>query len=181
LPMAGMDGYRDRRDYSRVDVYIPVGIRLVPKEERRWVKSRISGDVVLADFHQMPPLGDHPHREWLNHLNAKLDNILRVLTMQADGFQSLPFKFITISGNGMSFSSGQRFSPGDLLEMKIMLTLHKPVALFLYGEVIKLQKQTSGYFIAVSFQMIDDGIRDRIIQFAFETEREMLRERRTKA
>ncbi len=169
---------QNKREYSRVDVYIPVGFRLVPDEERGLVKSRISGEVVLADFHQMPPLEHHPQREWMNLLNAKLDTVLETLTLQSEGFHLLPFKFITLSGSGMSFSSQQDFSPGDLLEIKMMLTLHKPAALYLYGEVLKVQKQTSGYFIAACFQKIDDGIRDRIIQFAFETEREMLRERR---
>jgi c-di-GMP-binding flagellar brake protein YcgR len=84
---------------------------------------------------------------------------------------------VTISGSGMSFSSQSGFSLGDLLEIKIMMNLYKPAAFYLYGEVIRAQRQTSGYFIAVSFRMIDDGIRDRIIRFVFETERELLRER----
>jgi len=177
-PMESIYSNQNRREYSRVDVYIPVDFRLVPDEERRLVKSRISGEVVLADFHQMPPLENHPQREWMDLLNAKLDKIIQTLTLQSEGFHSLPFKFVSISGNGMTFSSLQGFSPGDLLEIKMILTLHKPAALYLYGEVVKVQRQTSGYLIAVSFQMIDDGIQDRLIQFAFETEREMLRERR---
>jgi hypothetical protein len=176
--MKSIHSNQNRREYSRVDVYIPVGFRLVPDEERRLVKSRISGEVVLADFQQMPPLEHHPQREWMNLLNAKLDTIIETLTLQSEGFHSLPFKFVTLSGSGMSFSSQQGFSPGDPLEIKMMLTLHKPAALYLYGEVVKVQRQTSGYFIAVCFKQIDDSIRDRIIQFAFETEREMLRERR---
>lgn len=177
-PMESIYSNQNQREYSRVDVYIPVDFRLVPDEERRLVKSKISGEVVLADFHQMPPLENHPQREWMNLLNAKLDKIIQTLTLQSEGFHSLPFKFVTISGSGMCFSSRQGFSLGDLLEIKMMLTLHKPAALYLYGEVVKVQRQTSGYFVAVCFQMIDDGIQDRIIQFAFETEREMLRERR---
>lgn len=167
---------QNRREYSRVDVYIPVSFRLVPDEERQLVKSRISGEAVLADFHQIPPLEHHPQREWMNLLNAKLDMIIEILTLQSEGFHSLPFKFVTLSGSGMSFSSQQGFSPGDLLEIKMMLTLHKPAALYLYGEVVKVQRQTSGHFIAVCFKQIDDDIRDRIVQFAFEKERELLRE-----
>jgi hypothetical protein len=169
---------QNRREFSRVDVYIPLEFRLVPEEERRLVTSRLSGEVVLADFKQMPSLENHPQLEWVSILNAKLDRIIEALTLQSEGFHSLPFKFVTLSGSGMSFSSQSCFSLGDLLEIKMLMTLHKPAALYLYGEVVKVQRQTSGYFVAVCFQMIDDGIQDRIIQFAFETEREMLRERR---
>lgn len=169
--------HQNRREFSRVDVYIPVEFRLVPEEERQSVKSRMSGEVVFADFHQMPPLENHPQQEWVSILNTKLDRIIQALTLQSEGFHSLPFKFVTLSGSGMSFSSQKVFSLGDLLEIKMMLNLYKPTAFYIYGEVVKAQRQTSGYFIAVSFQMTDDGIRDRIIRFVFETERELLRER----
>jgi hypothetical protein len=176
-PMESIYSNQNRREFSRVDVYIPVEFRLVPEEERRLVKSRMSGEVVLADFHQMPPIQNHPQLEWVSILNAKLDRIIQAMTLQSEGFHSLPFKHVTISGNGMNFSSRLGFSLGDLLEIKMMLNLYKPTAFYIYGEVVKIQRQTSGYFIAVSFRMIDDGIRDRIIRFVFETERELLRER----
>jgi hypothetical protein len=175
--MESIHSDQNQREFSRVDVYIPVEFRLVPEEERRLMKSRMSGEVVLADFHQTPPLENNPQLEWVCILNTKLDRIIQAMTLQSEGFHSLPFKFVTISGSGMSFSSQSGFSLGDLLEIKIMMNLYKPAAFYLYGEVIRAQRQTSGYFIAVSFRMIDDGIRDRIIRFVFETERELLRER----
>jgi hypothetical protein len=168
---------QNRREFSRVDVYIPLEFRLVPEEERRLVKSRLSGEVVLADFKQMPSLENHPQLEWVSILNAKLDRIIEALTLQSEGFHSLPFKFVTLSGSGMSFSSQSGFSLGDLLQIKMMLNLYKPTAFYVYGEVVKTQRQTSGYFIAVSFRRTDDGIQDRIIRFVFETQRELLRER----
>jgi hypothetical protein len=169
---------QDRREFSRIDVYIPFEFRLVPEEERPLVNSRSSSELIVADFHQMPPLENHPQRAWVNLLNAKLDNIIQRLTLQYQGFHSLPFKYVTISGSGMNFSSQQCFFLGDLLEVKIMLTLYKPIAFYLYGEVVKVQKQINGYLIALSFQMTDDVIRDQIIRFVFEMERELLRERR---
>ena len=168
---------QNRREFSRVDVYIPLEFRLVPEEERRLVKSRLSGEVVLAAFKQMPSLENHPQLEWVSILNAKLDRIIQALTLQSEGFHSLPFKFVILSGSGMSFSSQSGFFLGDLLEIKMMLNLYKPTAFYVYGEVVKTQRQTSGYFIAVSFRRTDDGIQDRIIRFVFETQRELLRER----
>jgi hypothetical protein len=168
----------NRRAFSRVDIYIPIAFRLVPEEEREFVKSRISGEPVLVDYLCVPPPTNHPQTEWINLLNTKLDSIIQMLSLQSESFHSLPFKYVNISGSGMSFSSQQAYDLGDLLEVKMMLTLNRPVAFYLYGKVVKTQRQTSGYFISISFQMIDEAIRERIVRFVFEMEREMLRERR---
>lgn len=168
----------NRREYSRVDVYIPLEYRLVPHEECSFVKSRFSGDVMLADFDVMPPLENHPRMEHLNLLNKKLNAILQMMAIQYEGFHSLPFKYVTISGSGMKFSSRQLFSSGDVLEFKVLLTLRHPVALIVYGKVIRVERQTTGYYVTVHFSMIDDTVRDQIVRFVFETEREVLRETR---
>ena len=177
MAMEAKHTLENRRAYTRVDVYIPVAMQLVPDEARESVTSRISGKPMLVDSSSPPLPENHPQREWIKLLNGKMDKIIHQLTLQSELFHSLPFKYVTISGSGMMFSSSQAYAMGDLLEVKMMLTLDRPIALYLYGEVIKVQKQTSGYFIAISFQKIDEAIRDRIIQFVFETERELLRER----
>ena len=167
-----------RREYSRVDVYIPLEFRLVSNEECGLVKSRISGDLMLADFNLMPPLEDHPQKECLILLNKKLDSLIQMLALQYEGFHSLHFKYVSISGNGMKFSSQRHFSLGDVLEFKMILTMHQSVALCVYGKVIRVENQTSGFIITVCLIKINDVIRDRIIQFVFEMERDMLRGRR---
>jgi hypothetical protein len=168
----------NRRAFSRADIYVPLEFRLVPEEEREFVKSRISEEPFLVDFHRAPLPENHPQAEWINLLDAKLERIIRMLSLQSTNSHSLPFKYVTISGSGMSFSSQQIYNLGDLLEIRIMLTWNRPAAFYLYGKVVKTRRQTSGYFISVSFQMIDEAIRERIIRFVFEVEREMLRERR---
>jgi hypothetical protein len=169
--------HQNRREFKRVDAYIPIEFRLVPEDERRFVKSRLSDEVALADFHRMPLPEKQPQQEWIVILNAKLDRIIQALTLQSKGFHALTLKFVTISGNGLSFSSPSGFAPGDLLEIKMMLNLYKPAAFYIYGEVIKARRQESGYLISVSFRMTDEAIRDHIIRFVFEAERELLRER----
>jgi hypothetical protein len=167
-----------QREYSRVDVYIPLECRLLEKEEHGLVKSRVSADLILADFKLMPPLVNHPHSESLNSLNQKLDRIINMVGLQYDGFHSLPFKFVSLSGNGMQFSSQQCYSLGDILECKMILTLHQSAAIYAYGEVVRAGSQGTGYFINVRFTAIDHAIQDRIVQFVFETEREMIRQRK---
>ena len=145
----------NRREYSRVDVYIPLECRLLDKEEHGLVKSRISADVMLADFKLMPPLENHPQMESLNLLNKKLDTIIKMMGLQSEGFHSLPFKFVSLSGNGMQFSSQQCYSLGDILEFKMILTLQQSAAIYIYGEVVRVGSQSNGYFINVRFTAID--------------------------
>ena len=166
----------NRREYSRIDAYIPLEYRRVNDEEREQIKSRISGEVMLANFKLMPPLENHPQMECLNLLNKKLDTIIQMMALQSEGFHSLPFKFVSLSGSGMQFSSQQYFSLGDILEFKMILTHYQPAAIYVYGEVVRVGSQTSGYFINVRFTEIADTIRDKIIHFIFETERKMLRD-----
>ena len=85
---------------------------------------------------------------------------------------------VNISGGGISFNTGKSFFPGDILEIKVMLSMQKPSAFFLYGEVVELAKINAGYDTSVQFVGIDDFVRDEIIRFVFETEREILREKR---
>lgn len=167
-----------RREYSRVDVYIPLGCRLLDKEEHGLVKSRICADVMLADFKLMPPLANHPQIESLNLLNQKLDMIIKIVGLQRDGFDSLPLKFVSLSGNGMKFSSQRPYSLGDMLECKMILTLHPSAAIYTYGEVVRVGSQDNRYFINVHFTAIDQTIRDKIVRFIFEMEREMIRHRK---
>ena len=98
--------------------------------------------------------------------------------LQYDGFHSLPFKFVSLSGNGMQFSSCQPYSLGDVLECRMILTLHQSSAIYTYGEVVRVGSQNNACFINVRFTAIDPAIRDRIVQFVFETERETIRQRK---
>jgi hypothetical protein len=168
----------NRREYSRIDAYIPLEYRLVPPKERNLVKSRLFMDVISANFDRMPPLENHPQREYLSLLNKKIDAVIQMMAIQYEGFHSLPFKYVTLSGSGMKFSSQMHFSPGDILEIKVILALNQPVALLLYGEVLHVEKQTTGYYVTVHFFLMDDAIRNYVIRFVFEMEREIIRETR---
>jgi len=165
----------NRREFSRVEAYLPLEFRLVPQDELELAKSRFSADVMLADFDLMPPPGNHPQTESLGILNKKMDAVIRTLMIRYGGFHSLPFKYVTISGSGMKFSSRQLFSTGDILEFKMLLTLNRPAALIIYGKVLQVEKQTNGYYITAHFSMMDDAVRDSIVRFVFELEREILR------
>jgi len=168
----------NKREYSRVEACIPLEYRLVPRGFEETMRARVAGQSVLAEFKSLPNPDDQLIAQWLQSINAKLTEIIRLLTLQRDGFHCLNMAKVNISGGGMSFNTGKSFTTGDILEIKVMLGIQMPAALFLYGEVIDTATSQTEYDTSVEFINIDDFVRDEIIRFVFETEREILREKR---
>lgn len=167
------------RAYSPVEAYLPLQVEEVPSSERLYVKSRICSEPFLADFGWMPDLGDDPRRGWLEDVNQKVDRVIETLTLRCGGFHALPFKYVSLSAGGLTFSHPEPLAPGALLEFRMILSIVQPVALFVYGEVLRAEPQTDGYHVTAQFIQTDDQIRDLLFRFVFETERELLRERST--
>jgi len=174
------DMENQRREYSRVAVSIPFEYRIVLPEEKLTVQARISGDNAKMEYRPFPGGGnsDPILEEWLKILNSKLDAILSLMKLQQDGCLGLPDKAVNISGGGMSFSVPEKIPFGEILEIKIVLTFQQPDVLSIYGEVVKVAPVNDGYFTAVNYVNMADVVRDEIVRFVFEREREILREKR---
>jgi c-di-GMP-binding flagellar brake protein YcgR len=170
-----------RREYSRVEAYIPFEYRVVADDEKNHIQARISGDTVMTESRSIPDMGDCDHilGEWLKILNAKLDTVIRLITIQHEGYLGLPYKAVNISGGGISFTLPQAIPLGLILEIKLMLTWNEPIAMFVYGEVTKSEQRADGYLIAVRYVHMDPTVRDEIIRFVFEKEREIIRGKRS--
>lgn len=176
--MQNDERYMRMREFSRVDAHVPFSVRVVPPEERPNIRAKISGETILAEFQTLTELEDKLLSDWLKMLNAKLDSIINMLTFQREGFGSLPFAQVNISGGGLGFNSREKYNQGDVLEIKMILPMMPPVALYIYGEVVKIEQQINSYAIAVKFIAMDEDIRDEIVKFVFRRQREMLREKR---
>jgi hypothetical protein len=168
----------NQREYSRVDAYIPLEYKLIDNQHKQYIRSRVAGEIILSEFKSLPEPDDQLVAEWLKTINTKLNSIIRMLTIHHEGFDQLPMRKVNISGGGISFSTDTPYSPGDILEFKLTLTMQYPLSLFLYGEVVEESKNTPEYDTSVQFIAIDDFIRDEVIRFVFEKEREILREKR---
>lgn len=166
------------REFSRVDAHIPFGVRIVPVEERKDLHSKISGDTILAEFRTLPELQDKLLNDWFKVLNSKLDAVINMLVYQREGFGSLPFNHVNISGGGLSFLTKEKFNNGDIIEIKMMLPMLPPVALYIYGEVVKIDTQVNSYIVAIKFIGMDEEMRDEIVKFVFKRQREILRDKR---
>jgi hypothetical protein len=168
----------NQREYSRVDAYIPLEYKLVDPLQRQYIRSRVAGETILSEFKSLPDPDDQLIAEWLKIINTKLNSIIRMLTIHQEGFDQLPMRRVNISGGGISFSADTPYFPGNILEFKLTLTMQYPLSLFLYGEVVETSKHNPEYNTSAEFIVIDDFIRDEVIRFVFEKEREILREKR---
>ncbi len=167
------------REFSRVEAYIPLSIRILSEKEKEKVKARLSYDINLLLSKPSEEPSDGALAEWLKVLNQKLDFLINIITMEQKGFSNLPFHKVDISGGGMSFISECPYELGDFLELKMVLETPSPLALFLYGEVIYSEAIADGYKIGVKFINIEEEVRDQIVKFVFYRERQILREKRS--
>ena len=168
---------QNRREFSRVNAFVPLGVRLVSPEEKGNLLSRVCNQTTL-DLGGLPEIQDQALAAWLSALNRKLDLILDSLGTQKLGFSALPVRQINISGGGLSFPWNERFERGDILEVMMVLSSSASVALYVYGEVVAVDPQNDGFEIGLKFVAMDDQIRDEICKFVFERERQILREKR---
>jgi len=169
-----------QREYSRVDVYIPCEYRIVLEEEIPHVQARISSENMVAEHRHIPCRGDSDPvlEEWLQILNSKLDTIIHLMQVQQEGIFGFPYKTVNISGGGMSLPVKEAIPIGETLEIKVMLPFQQPVVLIIYGRVIKYEIIDGKHFVAVHYTNMDDFMRDIIVRFVFERERELIRETR---
>ncbi len=173
-----IDPQNNRREFSRVKVQLPIDVRLVPLEERRHLRARVTGRRTAKESVFLQDVEDRLLAEWLKLLNTKLDTIISMLALQEEGLGSLPFMAENISGGGLNFVSSHQFSPGDILEIKTTFSSLQPVVFCLYGEVVQIEKRDQDFMTSVKFIALDETIRDEIVKFVFEMEREMLRMQR---
>lgn len=169
--------YQKMREFSRVDVIIPLGVRLISSEEKQRVKARISGDITSIPLPTEEP-ADRALTEWLKIINSKLDYLINLWNLREGDFCSLSSTEVNISGGGMSFMSDSPYNKGDILELKTVLESPSPMALYLYGEVLKCEKLNDTYRVAVQFINIEEDIRDYIVRFVFYRQRQILRQKK---
>jgi len=169
----------NKRTFSRVDAYIPLAYRLVPAEEQPYIHTEIHDQIFMENSRSsLPEITDQALYAGMCILNAKLDQILQLLSLRSKGFFSLPSKLVNISGAGLRLTTAEKFTEGGILEIKTLLSVQRNRAFCLYGRIISIEEQPDGYRTSLSFIQIDDAVRDEIAKFVFDREREILREKR---
>lgn len=170
--------YRSLREFSRVDALLPMRIIRVDESERDTVRSRTSFESALTGHQEMPELEDKVLFECLRILSAKLDAIIQMLASQKKEYEYLPLQQVNISAGGLSTSAMEPVAEGDMVEVRMMLPTAPFFVFYVYGVVVGVEQAASNWRVSVEFTVIDEDIREQIVKFVFERQREILRKRR---
>jgi c-di-GMP-binding flagellar brake protein YcgR len=130
----------------------------------------------MVDFTISPPVNDPILAEWLLKLNNKLDTIINLLSPETKGFLQINFMIMNISGNGIRFVSKDRYKTGDCLEVKMVLYQYPFHTLYLYGNVVRVDRTDNDeYSVAIEFADLDEDVKKELVNFDFKKHRETLK------
>jgi|GEM_PF-646215 hypothetical protein len=114
-----------------------------------------------------------------DEVDTKLEVILQKL--QIDGYRLMKaeHKHISVSAVGIRFTVNEKLEVGDVLEVKMLLPTSPPVGVVTTGDVVRVNALDDGrYEVAVDFSDMGDDVRDEIIHYALNRQREIIREKR---
>jgi hypothetical protein len=159
----------DVRAFARVDAELLMAMRVVPAGEHHQVCSRLHSPHL---FFEAPPMDvrDTALAEWLNLLNRKLDAVLKELELREDSAHGLTPHTVNIGAGGMSARVASGLNIGEIVEITMRLPFNKPMVVSVCGEVI----ETSADVINVRFIAVPDEIRDLIVRYVFQKQREIM-------
>lgn len=144
------------------------GLRVERLDDRRWEEEE---HAIRSDWTEAREAPDSEIARWLDRVEQKLDLLLDRLEVD-NPQKALRFhaQGVVISGGGISFDSEQRFGEGDRLLVELELGV-PPVFIRCLGSVVRCEKRDSDYRMMIRFEVIREVDRDRIIEYALETER----------
>jgi c-di-GMP-binding flagellar brake protein YcgR len=85
---------------------------------------------------------------------------------------------INISGAGICFENDMPFTQGDILEMRLMLEDAYLGIIAFCVKVLRVEKLSKNYRIAVSYVDLSENVRELIVAFVFKRERTLIQEKR---
>lgn len=167
----------ERREYFRIDDVIHVILNKVSHDlsNKRsrifsgyWFKTKqinISDDIINTGLWEI-----------LVSIDSKLEFILEKLCLKDEGFLNVPTKRVNISASGIRVETNDAFKEGDMVEIKMLLPSYHPIGIITYGQVVRVNKIDDELKeVAMHFVNMEDDIRDEIIWYTLNRQRELLR------
>jgi len=167
--------WSNSREYFRVDDTIPMAVRRAsPRTSGEGAgegKERGHGGGTSACA---PP--EAPSLAWtLAHMAATLELILERLGMTGAVLPSPGGRRVNLSASGMRLRLEEPYEPGERLEATLFLPTAPPVSLTVSGEVVRCTSAPEGgYEVALRFCDLDEAVRERLIRYTLERQREAL-------
>lgn len=180
----------EKRSYFRVDDVISVvanPVSLINEKDKEVLKKAASSKAFSLFKNEDKSEIDELQRssefiegeklsEALKEIKAKLDFLINHFLIEKEGLSSTEKKLVNISASGIKFTVKHPVKEKDILEIKLLLPTYPPVVIFAYGEVIRvkaLEDQT--YEIALEYLNMGETVRNEIIQYTLNHQRETIR------
>ncbi len=174
--------WAEKREYFRVDDFIPVVTKKV-KDNGQCRRSRIfSGYGTTVQNELVPDETINPVLwKMLLDIQAKLGLIIERMSPDSQSLLGVESKNVNISAAGICLVLDEKLSKGDLLEIKMLLPNYPPIGLVIYGRVVRSTEiEDEQYKTAISFDDIEDEIRDEIIQYTLRRQRDIMKKQKNK-
>jgi hypothetical protein len=168
----------ERREYFRIDDFIPVIFKKVESDCLCRSPRLILGYVYESDVNIDKQDESISPALWnlLISINRKLEFLIERLTLESEGLTKIDFLNVNLSASGIRFISNERFNKGDGVEVKMLLPTHPPTGIIAYGCVVRIEDRVDGrYEVALKFSNMSDDVRDEIIKYTINRQREMLK------
>jgi len=157
--------------YSKIDAKIYISSRLLSDDEAQSSQSRMAGlETLKREFPTPPVVKDPTLNEYLGLLNAKLDALLEKSAGETKTSSAMRSRPINISAGEILFPSDIEYKIGNKIEIQMVLPTKKPISLTVIGQVIKANRALT----TARFINIEEEIRQKIADFVFYREREIL-------
>jgi hypothetical protein len=169
-----------KRNYSRIETYLPARLRLLgPGEEHSLYLACHGCEPTEPQFQDKIKGTGLPETllDYLETINAKLDMLLSIVNQ--DHLQTnfpVAATIVEISGAGLIFSADREFHLNDQVEIVIFLS---QMPLRIAGAIGNIHRQDEVHkkpAWVVDFTSIRESDREAIVRYVFQLQRERIRE-----
>ncbi|MCB4204580.1 PilZ domain-containing protein [Deferribacterales bacterium Es71-Z0220] len=177
--------FDSEREYNRIDYKGIFKIKKVePGEKRKYVilsenntfASKSSLAQKVKNVIPNESLNNQLVLKFLLEMNNKLDDIITLLKDNEISTDLISVNAVDISGGGLSFFSKEIFNENDTiyLEGEIAESYYK-IKLSVLCKIVSIIKTPKGFIYGANYDNIDREIREEIVKFIFEKERELIK------
>ena len=175
----------NEREYHRIDFKGIFNVKKIPSHEvgsfRRIVdtnnlKTKNSLVSKVKSMMQAENLQNQILFKFLMEINNKLDDILSILKKENSSESMTTVYTVDIGGGGLSFFSKERFELGEkvYIEGSIEESYHK-IFISAICRVVSIVPTQKGFFYGILFDYIEKDIKEDIIKYIFEKDRESIK------
>lgn len=165
----------ERREYFRIKDVLQLSLKVLPKGFPCPFSTYIYYPVLNLDLNSYTDRLDQDLLKVLLSIEKKLDAILQYLCIEKAGFLDMEYKEVDLSAGGIAFETERSLSPGDLVELKLILNTTPPTYTVFYAKVNRVEISKPGMNkVSMEFQNVGEELRSTMVKYVLGRQRQML-------